>query len=115
MRKRGRSLLILTFCLGIGCTGQAVKSQGKEKVSGQAALSAVSQALGGEPLTEDHLKRLDRELKEDPEKQKAAQSVVDSITSPGKNIRYCPFDGERYSAKVKFCPVHNIQLKEVKE
>lgn len=42
--------------------------------------------------------------------QKAVTAVTGAVTGESFQVKYCPIDGEHFSAKVEKCPVHGIKL-----
>ena len=47
----------------------------------------------------------------------AVKALADSLSGKRLNVNvyYCPVDGERFSARVKSCPAHQVLLKKVEE
>ena len=47
----------------------------------------------------------------------AAKALANSLSGKKLNVNvyYCPVDGERFSARVKVCPTHQVLLKKVEE
>ena len=62
-----------------------------------------------------HLEELSQNIQKDKQAQSAIESVTDAMISNRAAVHYCPVDGERFSPRVKICPTHNVPLKEVEE
>ena len=61
------------------------------------------------------LKELSQNIQKDKQAQSAIESVTGAMISNRAAARYCPVDGERFSPRVKVCPTHHVLLKEVEE
>lgn len=61
------------------------------------------------------LQELSQNIQKDKEAQSALESVTEAMSSNRIAVYYCPVDGERFSPRVKVCPTHHILLKEVEE
>ena len=62
-----------------------------------------------------HLTELSQNIQKDKQAQSAIESVTGAMISNRAAVRYCPVDGERSSPRVKICPTHQVPLKEVEE
>ena len=62
-----------------------------------------------------HLTELSKNIQKDKQAQSAIESVTGAMISSRTAVHYCPVDGERFSPRVKICPTHNVPLKEVEE
>ena len=62
-----------------------------------------------------HLTELSKNIQKDKQAQSAIESVTDAMISNRAAVHYCPVDGERFSPRVKICPTHQVPLKEVEE
>lgn len=62
-----------------------------------------------------HLKELSQEIQKDKQAQSAIESVTEAMSSQRIMVYYCPVDGERFSSRVKVCPTHHVPLKEVQD
>ncbi len=80
-----------------------------------SALESVGSAIRGKKLTQEEIK----EISKDIQKDKAAQSAISEVTGTYSQnqgvIKYCPIDGKHFSPHLKFCPEHQVELKESQE
>ena len=108
------------FILFFFCGCAAVSSQHKSSSAGtdQDAVSAVkslANSLSGKELNDRQIKELSKDIQKNKDTQSAIKSVSDAVGSKNVNVFYCPVDGERFSARVKSCPAHQVLLKKVEE
>ena len=61
------------------------------------------------------LEKLSHDIQKDKQAQSALESVTGAVISHRIEVYYCPVDGERFSPRVKICPVHQVPLKKVEE
>ena len=111
-----RILLLSVFIFFAGCSATAknTSTQSTENVKEmQSALQSVVGAVSGKTVSEKDLKNLSKEIRKDPETQKAIQAMADTMGSAAPHIKYCPVDGQRFSAKFTVCPKHNVPLKDL--
>jgi len=80
-----------------------------------AALQTIAGSMTGEELTEEDLHRLGQDIKNDEDAKSAVQGMTDLIKGEKSSIKYCPEDGKRYSAHLKYCPGTTILLKVLEE
>lgn len=80
-----------------------------------SAAEAVAGAVSGKDLTEQDLRRVARQVQNDPEAKQAVESISGALRSPGSGVKYCPIDGRRYDAHFSRCPEHNVPLKDLEE
>ena len=110
MRKFFLPLLIFIFLYG--CQTFQHKDLSKEKISQEENdLRSVAGSVGGGPLTEEEFKNLKKQAQSNPEAQSAVESIKNSWQKNKQNIKFCPVDGERFSATVTTCPTHGVELK----
>ena len=104
--------LIFVFC---GC--QTLSQQQKPQLQKQAQqdLKSVAGSLSNKPLTEEEWKKLQDQVKNNPEAQTAVQSVTDSLQNKKVIIKYCPVDGKRFSSHLTICPEHHVLLEILKD
>lgn len=69
----------------------------------------MTQGLTNKPITEDQLKHLAQQVSKDPQAQSAIRSINTAL-SPVHTVKYCPEDGERFSADMDWCPDHKVKL-----
>jgi len=107
------------FCLGLaffalmgGITGCRTAPPKPEPNGAQtiSALKSVSQGLANQPVSEAQLKNLSVQAEHDPQTSSALRSINTAL-SPVHTVKYCPVDGERFSADMIYCPVHHVKLK----
>ena len=113
-------MLPVLFC---GCltTSHSIKNENQVKLEKKAespvevksALGSVAGALSGQKVSDEDLNNLVRDLRKDTEAQSAAASVTHALSGSAANVQYCPVDGQRFSGKIKICPVHKVELKPV--
>ena len=101
------------FLLLSGCaTTQPTTSQeSQEEV--KEALSAVAGAMRGKELSEDELKELEHQIRNDKETQESIEAIRDSMSGKDVSVKYCPITGKRYAGYMETCPEHNIPLEPV--
>ncbi len=59
---------------------------------------------------DEDLKNLAIQAQKDPEARSALQSVQKALSEQQGVVKFCPVDGEHFSAQVEFCPKHNVKL-----
>ena len=77
-------------------------------------ISAVAGGLSGRPLTDEEARRLEAQIRKDPQAQEAVAKIAASMSEAPK-AKYCPVGGEHYAPNVEICPVHHVKLKTVGE
>ena len=103
-------IVIVSF---LGCaTLKQKQSQDEEDMT--TALQSVAGALAGQELTAQDIKSLKKDLQANGETRRAVKEITDSLQQP-VHVKYCPVDGQRYSAGLKLCPVHHVELKEIQK
>ena len=109
--KNHQFFLITALCLLLlGCkTTDHTVQKNEEDI--HKAVGTMAEVVGGQSLTEEQVKRLEYEISKDPEAQKAASMVTESLTGHGRIIKYCPVDGTRFAPHFEVCPVHHVSLK----
>ena len=105
-------ILILTV-LG-GCqTAAPIKAESETNKDVQDALTAVAGALSARELTQEEKRKLEEQIRNDPEAQSAIQAIGDSVSGKSIKVKYCPISGERYAPNFEICPVHHVPLETV--
>jgi len=101
-------VLLLAMTLGLaGCqTPQKTKTSQAETIS---ALTTMTQGLTNQPMTEAQLKNLASQVAHDPQAQSALHSINTAL-SPQHTVKYCPENGERFSADMIYCPDNKVKL-----
>ena len=111
--------LIILLVFFSGCSSTVKTSPGGQTVeSRQEAISAMEKVLtnvSGEEIDEKKLRELNSQIQKDPEAKRAVESIANSMSGQGVIIKYCPVDGQRYSAKFTQCPEHKVDLKILNE
>ena len=78
------------------------------------ALQSIAGAVVGKELTPQEIETLKRELQTNKDVRQTVKEITDSLQrSP--QVKYCPVDGQRFSATLKECPIHHMELKELDE
>jgi hypothetical protein len=105
------SLVILGLgAIGLaGCQTAVVHKPVSNRAETISAVSTVTQGLTNKPITEAQLKNLSIQVARDPQAQSALRSINTAL-SPEHTVKYCPEDGERFSAEVIWCPDHKVKL-----
>jgi len=98
-------ILVTCFC-GCQTAPQKPKPSQAETVS---ALTTMTQGLTNQPITQAQLKNLAVQVAKDPQAQSAIRSINTAL-SPQHTVKYCPEDGERFSAGQIYCPDHKVKL-----
>ena len=91
---------------------QAPRESQKEVGS---AMGAVVGSVTGKETSEEDLRKLDQQIRHDKKAQSAVESIAGAMSDPAAAGKYCPVDGERYSAKFEKCPKHDVLLKNIEE
>jgi hypothetical protein len=98
----------MTLVIFSGCQTAPHKT-GPTRAETISALTTVTQGLTNKPVTETQLKNLVFQVANDPQAQSALRSINTAL-SPLHTVKYCPEDGERFSAQVIWCPDHKVKL-----
>lgn len=116
-------LLLLASCFSFsGCQTTRSSRRGSTEGKGQSvetnkdaqeALTSVVESISGQDLTEQDLRRLNKQLRSDKDAQSAVQVLTDSIGGNAAQIKYCPVTGKRYAPHIVKCPEHGVDLKEI--
>jgi len=111
-RRRGNLVLrdcflALFLAMTLGCqTAPKPKTSQAETVS---ALTTMTEGLTNKTITPAELKNLAIQVAKDPEAKSAIRSINTAL-SPQHTVKYCPEDGERFSADMIWCPDHKVKL-----
>lgn len=104
---------ITFFIICIFIAGCASAQQKKEE---RAALKSVAEAVSGQEMTDQDVRRLERQIKNDPEAQSAVKAITDSVQGSGKVVaKYSPVTGKRYSPHLEYEPGTGARLLPVSE
>ena len=108
---RGLHLGLALIALAIGISGCRTSSPKPE--SGRAdtisALTTMTQGLTNQPVTREQLRNLSLQVAHDPQAQSAIRSINTAL-SPQHTVKYCPEDGQRFSADMIYCPDQKVKL-----
>jgi hypothetical protein len=72
----------------------------------------MTQGLTNRPFTEADLKNLTLQVASDPQALSALRSINTALRAQ-HTVKYCPEDGERFSADMIWCPDHKVKLESV--
>jgi hypothetical protein len=98
-------LIVLGLC---GC--QAAKPKPMETQTDTiSGLKSMTEGLTDRSLSESQLKNLGKQVAHDPQAQSAIRSINTAL-SPVHTVKYCPENGERFSADQEWCPDHKVKL-----
>jgi len=98
-------MLIASIC---GCSTAVTKPKDSQADT-VTALTTMTQGLTNQPVTQAQLKKLAIQVAHDPQAQSAIRSINTAL-SPQHTVKYCPEDGERFSADMIWCPDHKVKL-----
>jgi hypothetical protein len=96
---------IICLC---GCQ-TAPHKPGPSQAETVSALTTMTQGLTNKPVTDAQLKNLAQQVAKDPQAQSALRSINTAL-SPEHTVKYCPEDGQRYSADLTYCPDNKVKL-----
>ena len=99
--------LMFVICL-CGCQTAAQKPSSPQADT-VSALSTMTQGLTNQPVTQAQLKNLAVQVQKDPQAQSAIRSINTAL-SPVHTVKYCPENGERFSADMTYCPDGRVKL-----
>lgn len=97
--------MALVLVLG-GC--QSVKPKTKENLN-LSALTTVTTGLTHQSTTQDQVKKLAAQLKDNPRLTSTLREIKDAL-SARHTVKYCPENGERFSADMVYCPDGKVKL-----
>jgi hypothetical protein len=100
--------IIFIVCL-CGCQTAQPKPKGPSHAETISALTTMTEGLTNQPMTQAQLKNLSVQVAHDPDAQSAIRSINTAL-SPQHTVKYCPEDGERFSADLIWCPDHKVKL-----
>ena len=102
-------LVFFVMTLGLcGCQTAPPKPK-PSRVDTISGLTTMTQGLTNKPITEAQLKNLSIQVAKDPQAQSALRSINTAL-SPVHTVKYCPEDGERFSADMIYCPDNKVKL-----
>ena len=108
-------MLLLILITGCATSRPSTPSamRGETPREAAAALGSVVGAISGKDVDEQDLRDLSRQIQQDPQAQQAIESVANAVSGTDLKLKYCPVDGQRFSAKFMVCPQHNVALQEL--
>lgn len=102
--------MILPCLLFAGCsTMQKVEDQREYLKETETAVGAIAEAVTGQKLTDEERKRLEQQIRNDPDAQSAVQAIADSHTKPMR-MKYSPATGKRYAGHLEYDPETGVKL-----
>ena len=99
--------MVFIVCL-CGCQ-PAVHTLKPTRAETVSALTTMTLGLTNKPVTEAQLKNIAIQVAKDPQAQSALRSI-DTALKAQHTVKYCPEDGERFSADMVWCPDHKVKL-----
>jgi len=108
MKKFVVIFLIFIFCLA-GCQATVPQKTKSSRAEAISAMTTMTQGLTNQPITEVQLKNLAVQVAKDPQAQSAIRSINTAL-SPQHTVKYCPENGERFSADMIYCPDNKVKL-----
>lgn len=113
---------ILLFIVGCSSVAQDYQgaavgscSQAETQKDRESALKTVAGAITGREMSDKDVRGLQQQLRQDKEAQAAIEAITQTVSGRQGITKYCPIDGERFSAGLKACPVHGATLEEIRE
>ena len=103
-------IMMIIVCL-CGCQTTPHKP-GPSRAETISALTTMTQGLTNQPITQAQLKNLTIQVANDPQAQSALRSINTALRAQ-HTVKYCPEDGERFSADMIWCPDHKVKLESV--
>ena len=91
-----------------GCQTAAHKP-GATRAETISALTTMTQGLTNQHITQAQLNNLVFQVANDPQAQSALRSINTAL-SLQHTVKYCPENGERFSADMIYCPDHKVKL-----
>lgn len=104
-------LLVCTFIISGCATTQRSSSRKPTRKESIETLKTVASAVSGKELTDDDVKDLGKQIRNDPEAKSAIESITQSVTGTNRVVKYCPLTGKRYASHIIVCPEHDVELK----
>jgi hypothetical protein len=111
--KRSLFLTIMMLLVFTGCQTTHPKKDDASTREAMEAVGTVTGALTGKEMTDDEKRKAVNDLRKDKDAQSAMRSISGALEVKQTGIKYCPIDGQRFSAEVEMCPVHHVKLKEL--
>lgn len=106
-RSLARILFFLLYVTAGGC--QTVAVEHRSTAQTRQGITAVAGGLSGRPLSNEEARRLEAQIRKDPEAQEAVSRIATSMSEAPK-AKYCPVGGEHYAPNLEVCPIHKVRL-----
>ena len=91
------AILVALMVISSGCrTTKPINSAGETIQDVQKSVGTVASVMTGRKMSDQDVKKLERQMQNDPEARKAMESVTQSMGTQSV-IKYCPIDGDRYA------------------
>lgn len=107
MRQVFAAIVLLSFLAGCQTQQPKPKAGAAETIS---ALTTVTSGLTNKPVTEADLRNVAQQASSDPQTRSALREINGAL-SPQHTVKYCPLNGQRFSADMEYCPNSNVKLK----
>ena len=104
-------IFIFSFFFITGCQ-TAPRNPKPSRAETISAVTTMTQGLTNQPVTQEQLKNLTIQAANDPQAQSALRSINTAL-SVQHTVKYCPENGERFSADMIWCPDHKVKLESV--
>jgi len=99
----------MTLIIFVGCQTTQPQKPGTSPSETVSALTTMTQGLTYKMITASELKNLAFQVARDPKAQSALRSINTAL-SPQHSVKYCPENGERFSADMIYCPDKKVKL-----
>ena len=110
-----KSVLLVCCVLFLpACSQQAVQVKSPVAETRQDQIEALQDVVGavsGQPVSEQELRDLVREVRRDEDARSAVEAVSSAMSGQALDVKYCPVTGKRYSSRLTVCPVHKVPLR----
>ncbi|MBF0571055.1 MAG: hypothetical protein HQL12_04200 [Candidatus Omnitrophica bacterium] len=100
---------LFAFIIYLGGCQTAPHTSKAARTEEISALTTMTKGLTNQPINETKLKNLAARVAKDPQAQSAIRSINTALSAQ-HTVKYCPVDGQRFSADVDTCPIHHVKL-----
>ena len=101
---------ILIICMGCA-TSQPLPGSSINREETEAALESIAEAISGQELSEEDVKKLKEQIRKDPEAQSAIKVITNSVSGQNQRWKYSPATGKRYEPHMEVDPETCVPLK----
>ena len=101
---------IICAVIGWGCAHTAQKKQLEET---EAIYQDVTGTLAGQNISREKFRELVKDIQTNQESNAAVEAIKGALETQNFDVKYCPIDGEHFSAKLNTCPKHHVPLKNI--